>query len=197
MSQAPCNWLYTRTHTHIHACAHIHTCIRITTLLVLFHLYACNNTDEVNAVTALYPWQWRGSCALWGSCKTEGLIRGGKAQLQWAPPFTGQGSCTFHVCSADAAKRRFTREANTRCAGRNWWHIRDWGGKLNPEFLVSKRDQANHGPNVVLAAALEWQDALAQHAQPHLSFPAHQAPATSGQLWGTQVGKKKNEKILN
>lgn len=63
--------------------------------------------------------------------------------------------------------------------------------------MPSKRDQANHGPNVVLAAAWEGQDALAQHAQPHLSFPTHQAPATSGQLCGTQVGKKKNEKKLN
>lgn len=50
---------------------------------------------------------------------------------------------------------------------------------------------------MVLAAAWEGQDVLAQHAQPHLSFPAHQTPATSGQLCGTQVGKKKNEKKLN
>lgn len=93
MSQAPCYWLYICTHTHQHACTRIHTRIGITTSLALFHVYVWSNTDEVNAVTALYPWQWLGSCALWGSCKTEGLIRGSKAQLQWAPPCTRQGSC--------------------------------------------------------------------------------------------------------
>jgi len=55
MSQAPCNSLYTRTHTHMHACARIHTRIGITTLLALFHVYVRNSTDEADAVTALYP----------------------------------------------------------------------------------------------------------------------------------------------
>lgn len=173
-----------RAHTHIH------THIGITTLLC--HSTYVSGITPMESTLALHC-----ICgSVWGlrSCSSEGPIRG-KADLHgfYPAPHCWAAIPMSHICSANTARKRFTCVQH-KTRGEGLMAFQGLERKVEPwAFSVPRRrEPANH----VLAAPWEQQDASAPHAQPRLSFPAHQGPANSGQPRGTHVGKKKNEKKI-